>query len=230
MEVSPPTTRRLSAQDQDEWRNLQPSILAIHRLKLKLEQMLQPEVQHKTISILSHPLSIKIRLNAKILFHNGEAKLTEGATKILTPIGKTLSHIPLGYGISIRGYTDNVPIRTAEFPSNWQLSTSRALSVLLLFRSVNVSGDDLSVEGFSKYHAISDNKTKSGRAQNRRISIVITAPKPKQPHHLNASHGGPSKEAPGELSYAQTNSQSPFQVARRLVVPRTKAKNQLEKH
>jgi chemotaxis protein MotB len=190
MQASPPTTRpsqmqRLSQQDQMD---LQPSILAIQKLKVKLSKMLAPEITQHTINILSHPLSIKIRLNAKILFRNGQASLTKRAISILKPLGKTLGKIPPGYVISIRGYTDNVPIHTAQFPSNWQLSTSRALSVLLLFRSVKVSGESLSVEGFSKYHAISSNKTKAGRALNRRISIVITAPKPKFDHRGVTHH------------------------------------------
>ena len=159
-------------------KDLQPAVEAMSKLNRKLHALLLPEVNAKTISIASTPLSIRIRLNAKILFANGDATLTPGAVKILTPLARTLSTIPAGYGISIHGYTDNKPIHTAQFPSNWQLSTARALSVVMLFRAQNVPGEALSAAGFSKYHPIASNDTDAGRQQNRRVSIVITAPKP----------------------------------------------------
>lgn len=165
--------QRLSAREQ---RDLQPSILAIRRLRQKLEKLLQPEITKKNITINARPLEIKIRLNAKILFGNGKANLTAGAVRILAPVATTLSAIPPGYQISIDGYTDNQPIHTRRFPSNWQLSTARALSVLELFRANKVPGKALSAEGFSKYHPIASNGTAAGREKNRRVSIVITAP------------------------------------------------------
>jgi chemotaxis protein MotB len=177
MDAKPPAPQRLDAKLQ---KDLQPGVEAISRLSLKLQALLKPQIEAKTISVTSTPLSIKIRLNAKILFANGDATLTSGAARVLTPLAKTLSAIPQGYRISIHGYTDNQPIHTRQFPSNWQLSTARALSVVMLFRSQNVPGEALSAEGFSKYHPIASNGTVQGRQQNRRVSVVISAPKPKQ--------------------------------------------------
>lgn len=177
LQTRTPATQRLDAQMQ---KDLQPKIAAISKLRLKLQALLKPQIEARTISVTSTPLSIKIRLNAKILFTNGDATLTPGAAKILTPLAKTLSTIPAGYRISIHGYTDNKPIHTAQFPSNWQLSTARALSVVMLFRQHGVPGEALSAEGFSKYHPIASNDSAEGRQQNRRVSIVISAPKPAQ--------------------------------------------------
>jgi len=188
--------RQIQRLTEREQRDLQPSILAIRKLRQKLSTLLQPEIDAKMISVLSQPLSIKIRLNAKILFDNGKADLTKNAVKILTPVAKTLSAIPPGYQISIHGYTDNQPIHTRQFPSNWQLSSARALSVLMLFRTNNVSGKALSVEGFSKYHPLATNDTAAGREQNRRVSIVITAPK----EHQDGEHGKPVTEGPGQAT------------------------------
>ncbi|TMV87234.1 flagellar motor protein MotD [Thioclava sp. BHET1] len=169
-----PRAQRMMAQQQA----LQPSIKAISELDTKLHALLLPEIQAQTISLSSTPLTIKIRLKAKILFGNGDATLTKGADKILTPLASTLATIPKGYQIAIHGYTDDKPIHTPEFPSNWQLSTARALSVVLLFQQQGVAGEALSAEGFSKYHPIASNDTETGRQQNRRVSIVISAPKP----------------------------------------------------
>ncbi len=158
-------------------KSIQPSVFAIRRLDRKLTHLLAPEMRQHTIQLLSRPLSITIRLNARILFHTGHAHLTSAAIQILKPLGKVLGRVPAGYLISIQGYTDNTPIHTPKYPSNWQLSTARATSVLLLFRSVHVPGNLLNVEGFSKYHPLVSNKTAPGRARNRRVEIRITAPR-----------------------------------------------------
>lgn len=183
----PPAMERLSPQQQSA---LEPTVKAIAKLRTKLQALLQPQIDAKTISIGSTPVSIKIRLNAKILFANGDATLTHGAEKILRPLARTLTAIPEGYQISIHGYTDNKPIHTAKFPSNWQLSTARALSVVMLFRKQGVRGDALSAAGFSKYHPIASNDTETGRRQNRRVSVVISAPKPGQVGPGHPARGG----------------------------------------
>lgn len=172
-----------------EQMRLQPSVFAIQKLRRQMERLLRPEIANHTIDVTTEPLAIKIRLNAKILFRNGAANLTQGATALLTPVASILANIPSGYMISVRGYTDNKPIHTAQFPSNWQLSTARALSVVLFFRGQGVAGESLSAEGFSKYHPIADNQTEAGRERNRRVSIVITAPPPDNRTGNNSSSG-----------------------------------------
>jgi chemotaxis protein MotB len=160
---------------------LHASIAALNRLELNLEHLLRPEIVKNQIKILAKPLSFKIRLNAKVLFHSGHARLTKNADALLTPVGQVLSQVPPGYLITIQGYTDISPIHTAKYPSNWQLSTARAMSVLLLFRKDHVSGNALSAQGFGQYQAIAPNNTATGRALNRRVEILITAPKPRHP-------------------------------------------------
>lgn len=161
-----------------EQQSLQPTLRAMRLLDRKLIRLLEPEIVHHKIAVITKPLSIKIRLNAKILFQNAHAKLTDPAKNLLDPIGDVLAKIPPGYLVTVQGDTDSMPIKTAKYASNWQLSTARAVSVVELFRSRHVSGSSLSAQGFSKYHPIASNKTAVGRAQNRRVEIVITAPKP----------------------------------------------------
>jgi chemotaxis protein MotB len=175
--VAAPARQIIPEQDQKQ---LQAAILAMKELHKKLEQLLAPELNNHEIAITREPLSITIRLNATILFRNADATLTDGALKVLVPLGDVLSKLPTGYLVTVQGYTDSQPIRTAQYTSNWQLSTARAVSVVTLFESRNVPGAALSAEGFSKYRPLAANDTEAGRSQNRRVEIKITAPQPQQ--------------------------------------------------
>ncbi len=161
-----------------EQERLQPIVLAMNALHQQLQKLLAPEIASHQIAIFQLPLAIRIRLNAQILFDTGEAALTKEALAILDPIGDVLAHVPPGYMITIQGYTDDRPIHTASFASNWELSTARAVSVVKLFRGRNVPGAALSAQGYSKFQPIASNASPDGRAKNRRVEIVITAPKP----------------------------------------------------
>jgi chemotaxis protein MotB len=78
----------------------------------------------------------------------------------------------------VQGYTDNQPIATAQFPSNWSLSTERAISVVQLFTAHGIGGPQLSAQGFGQFAPVASNATADGRAKNRRVVIVIHAPQP----------------------------------------------------
>lgn len=161
-----------------EQKRLRPAVLAMAKLRAELASLLAPDIARQKIAIINLPLAIRIRLNAEILFDTGQARLTPEALKVLGPVGDVLAHVPEGYLISIQGYTDDRPIRTARFASNWELSTARAVSVVKLFHARGVPGEALSAEGFSKYQPIASNTTEAGRTKNRRVEILITAPKP----------------------------------------------------
>jgi len=161
-----------------EQRRLQPIILAMSAIREQIQHLLAPEIASHQIEIFRLPLAIRIRLNAQILFDTGEAALTREALTILDPIGDVLAHVPAGYIITIQGYTDDRPIHTATFASNWELSAARAISVVKLFLARGVPGEALSAQGYSMFQPIASNATPDGRARNRRVEIVITAPKP----------------------------------------------------
>ena len=162
-----------------EQRRLQPMLEAMTKLRQNLEQMLAPEIAQQHIALIEQPLSLRIRLNAQILFASGQATLTPAAQNLLNPLGDTLAKLPAGYLVTVQGYTDDRPIHTATMTSNWDLSTARAVSVVHLFRARSVPGESLSAEGFSRYRPVNDNDTDAGRAANRRVEILITAPKQK---------------------------------------------------
>jgi chemotaxis protein MotB len=113
-----------------------------------------------------------VRFADQVFFDLGKADLKPEAIEILTRLGPLLKDIP--NPIRIEGHTDNLPISTARFPSNWELSTHRATSVIrYLVEELGFSPDKLSAAGYGEYRPIADNETPAGRALNRRVDIVI---------------------------------------------------------
>ena len=163
-------------------KDIEAQILAIQKLRRDLTKMLQPQMDKGEVSLLAKSLSLRIRLNAQILFPTGRAALTPDAQTLLTTIAQVLSAIPPGYEITVQGYTDDKPISTSRFSSNWALSAARAVSVVLLFRQNKVPGEELSAQGFSKYRQVSPNVTPAGRSANRRVEIYIEAPNARRSH------------------------------------------------
>src|SRR5437879_9989935 len=81
---------------------------------------------------------------------------------------------PLAYSIRVEGHTDNTPIHTAQFPSNWELSTTRATFLLeYLISTGKISPQRLSAVGYGEYHPIAPNNTSERRASNRRVRVVV---------------------------------------------------------
>ena len=130
--------------------------------------------------IKSGKLNVKIRrgkmvleLPSAILFESGKADLSDDGKKTLQEVAGVLVKIRKRE-FQVSGHTDNVPIKSSRFPSNWELSTARATTVLhFLQEKANIPGERLSAVGFGEYHPISSNSTANGRAQNRRIQIEI---------------------------------------------------------
>lgn len=114
-----------------------------------------------------------IRLRSKVLFGLGSSNLRREAFDILTALGNTIKEHNVK-NVIIGGHTDNLPISTAEFPSNWELSTARALSVVkFMIDSVNVAPGKLVAAGYSQYQPIRANDTPEHRAENRRVEFLI---------------------------------------------------------
>lgn len=113
-----------------------------------------------------------IQLPQDILFESGSATLgTEGA-QTLGEVAEVLTDID-ERSFQVEGHTDNVPIATSRFPSNWELSTARALSVVRLLVERGVPAGSLSGAGYGEFHPIADNSEPDGRRHNRRIEIVM---------------------------------------------------------
>ena len=116
---------------------------------------------------------LMIRIKEKALFPSGSAELVGEAQKIGPVVAGLLAKIP--ERVVISGHTDNVPIATARYPSNWELSSQRALNFMKFLFASNTSLNParFSSIGYSEYRPIADNKTDEGRAQNRRVEVLI---------------------------------------------------------
>jgi chemotaxis protein MotB len=118
------------------------------------------------------PEGIIIRLADNLLFESGRADINSEAYSVLELITKTINSTH--YKVRIEGHTDNIPIKTAKYPSNWELSIDRAIHVLKFFiQAGNVPPARLSAVGYGSVKPIFENNTAENRAQNRRVEIVI---------------------------------------------------------
>ena len=115
---------------------------------------------------------IQLTLNDNMLFTSGSAQVTKQGKMLLLKISKVIK--PLKRHIRIEGHTDNVPIGTARYPSNWELSTERAINVVKLFiNEGGISPHYLSAVGYGDVKPKTDNKFPLSRAKNRRVEIIL---------------------------------------------------------
>jgi chemotaxis protein MotB len=120
---------------------------------------------------------IVLTLPDTVLFRAGEAILLPDARPFIQAIGDVL--IELDRHVRVEGHTDNVPIRTVQFPSNWELSATRAVTVVrTLSEQYGVPSDHLTAVGHADARSITDNLTPENRAKNRRVEIVVLEPRP----------------------------------------------------
>lgn len=115
---------------------------------------------------------LTIELNSGLLFASGSATTTGSAQTLLQEITKVIN--PISNFIRVRGYTDNQPINNELFASNWELSVSRATSVLRLLERLGTAPQRMAIEGFGQYYPFSPNTTEDGRAENRKVVIAIS--------------------------------------------------------
>lgn len=115
---------------------------------------------------------IVINLPNNVLFKSGSANLNPEGKEALTQIADVLGRFS-DRRFQIEGHTDNKPIKSARFPSNWELSTSRALTVVHLLTDMDVAPVNISAAGFGEFRPRADNETEEGRQLNRRIEIIM---------------------------------------------------------
>lgn len=141
---------------------------------------LEEEIERGEVKISELKGKLTVNVVDNILFDSGEAELKSEGIKILQQVGKILKSAA-DKDIQVEGHTDNLPIRgtlTQRYPTNWELSTARATTVLhFLQNKANIPGERLSAVGYGEYQPIASNSSAEGRAQNRRIQIVLSASK-----------------------------------------------------
>jgi chemotaxis protein MotB len=140
---------------------------------------LAPLVQQGQVRIIEGALGITVEINASVLFDSGEARLQLPALRALTAVGQILA--TTDFPVTVEGHTDNAPIGTLLFPSNWELSGARAASVVRLFVETGVDPRRLTATGYADQRPVADNATTEGRQRNRRVAITMESRKPDTP-------------------------------------------------
>lgn len=145
--------------------------ITLKKISSRVEKGLAPLIDKKLVKIKKNDLWIEIEIKSSILFASGSATLASKARPVLRKVSKILGDFD--NQIQVEGFTDNVPIDTEMFPSNWELSASRAASVVHLFSNAGVSPKRLSAVGYGEFKPIAKNNTPQGRRKNRRVNIVV---------------------------------------------------------
>jgi chemotaxis protein MotB len=142
----------------------------------ELQKNMQDEIAQGQIQVTRLADRLSVSMVDRILFPSGEADITPAGLKVLARVGKVLKETQ-GKIIRVEGHTDNVPISPAlkkQFPTNWELSTTRATNVVRFLQdSVGIEPKRLVAVGLSEYHPIKSNATPKGRGLNRRIEIGL---------------------------------------------------------
>ncbi len=139
----------------------------------QLEHQLKEEIEKGEIRLKRYKTKTIINIDNSILFDSGKTEVKEGVKKSLSKIATALNNFPEN-NIQIEGHTDDVPIHTPQFPSNWELSAARALAVLRFFTDkTDVDPRKLSAVGYGEYRPLVPNDTAENRRLNRRVDIVI---------------------------------------------------------
>ena len=157
---------------------------------------LQEWVDRDLIDIRMNGDRIEVDMKARLLFSSGDARLSAGAMDALRQVSKSLINIP--NPIQVEGFTDNVPISTAVYQSNWELSAARAASVVQFLGAQGVKPQRLAAVGRGEYQPIADNATEQGRAANRRVTLMILGSQQQvfNPDELVPWAEGPAVEGP----------------------------------
>lgn len=147
------------------------AVLQLEAVAREVEQAMANLVDQNLIAVRRHGHWVEVEIRTDILFPSGVATLEPAAVNVMKQLAETLKPFP--NPIRVEGHTDNRPISTRAFPSNWELSSARAASVVHLFTETGLQPARLAVIGLGEYRPAQDNATAEGRNANRRVVLVI---------------------------------------------------------
>jgi len=144
---------------------------ALIRMQRQVQDAMQSLIDAKLVTVRRENMWLEIEINADILFPSGSGDFTTAAEPVLDKLAEVLRPFP--NPIRVEGHTDDRPIKTAQFPSNWELSAARAASVVHQFTRQGVDPLRLEIVGFGQFHPRQPNATSEGRNANRRVVILV---------------------------------------------------------
>lgn len=161
-----------------------------------IQQALSDLVEKNLVTLRRGANYLEVEIQSDILFASGVAAPSPAATGTIRKIAAVLREVP--NAMRVEGYTDDQPIRSALFPSNWELSTARAASVVHILADEGIAQSRLGIVGYGEFQPIADNATVEGRNANRRVMLVILAA-PQGPDAVPAQAAIASAPAPVPL-------------------------------
>lgn len=157
--------------DQPEQNSKDQETTSIEEIKAILDKFAADNNLGNTLVNTIEERGLVVSINETLLFASGSADITAQAREILSKVGTVLGDVP--NQIKVEGHTDNLPINTMQFPSNWELSAARSTNVVKILQAEGMPPNRLSAAGYGEYRPIASNDTEAGRTRNRRIDLVI---------------------------------------------------------
>lgn len=149
---------------------------ALEQVTRQVEQAMGQLIMQGMVDVHRGEGFVEVAIRSDLLFASGSAQLESGAVPVIRLLGQTLGGF--ANDVRVEGHTDDVPISTAQFQSNWELSAARAANVVHLLTDSGVAPQRLSVQAFGKYRPVLPNSTPDGRAANRRVVLTVLGSEP----------------------------------------------------
>ena len=165
------TARRSAKTAEERQRKQREYMQSVTKI---LSRVMANLVKSGQVDVTNTSRGVVLEINASALFAQGEADLQGDAVKILSDVAQIL--VQSDQAIEVEGHTDTSPISTPQFPSNWELSSARASSVVRLFIDQGVAATRLTAVGSADNLPVASNDTPEGRARNRRVTVTLLAP------------------------------------------------------
>jgi chemotaxis protein MotB len=148
-------------------------IVVMQKIADEVQQAMQTLIDKNLIAVRRSELWVEVEIKASVLFASGDASINPQAIPVLKELARILKPFP--NVIRVEGFTDDVPIKNAVYPSNWELSSARAARVVRLFIDRGIRPQRLLAVGYGQFHPVADNGTSEGRQKNRRVVLVVLA-------------------------------------------------------
>ncbi|MEI6413134.1 MAG: OmpA family protein, partial [Pseudomonadota bacterium] len=140
-------------------------------LAAALQTVLIPYIEKGLVEVSYNQNRLEIDMKSKLMFESGSVRISQDAFNALRNISEILKTLP--NVIHVEGHTDNRPISNLAYPSNWELSSARAASVVNLMVRAGVEPTHIAALGYAQFQPIADNQEEDGRQKNRRVTLVV---------------------------------------------------------
>lgn len=196
-----------AAEDEKKAGEDQALQMQLRQMTEDLQNAMQVLIDQDMIRVQRAPSWVEVEIKTDILFPSGSAEIEPAAVEILERLAAILAERP--YPIRIEGHTDNRPIRTVQFPSNWELSAARASRIVRLFEQRGITASRMVVAGMGENQPLADNATPDGRNRNRRVALVILGAPPAATDPMPGGIAPAATDEPTTAPFAVPELQTP---------------------